>query len=99
MKYFSKMVCKQWFELYPEFLGNPFFISGESYAGVYVPTLASEVAKGIHLSSAFFFLALFCWCMVLNYSSLSGIQAGLKPALNFKVPTVSSPLILSSAWR
>ncbi|CAA7396129.1 unnamed protein product [Spirodela intermedia] len=48
----------KWFELYPEFLGNPFFISGESFAGVYVPTLASEIAKGI--------------------------QADLKPALNFK---------------
>ncbi|KAJ4956750.1 hypothetical protein NE237_013533 [Protea cynaroides] len=48
----------KWFEQYPEFLSNPFYISGESYAGVYVPTLSSEVAKGI--------------------------QAGLKPILNFK---------------
>ncbi|CAL1412332.1 unnamed protein product [Linum trigynum] len=37
----------KWFELYTEFLSNPFFIAGESYAGVYVPTLANEVAKGI----------------------------------------------------
>ncbi|KAJ0988980.1 hypothetical protein J5N97_007336 [Dioscorea zingiberensis] len=37
----------EWFKQYPEFLGNPFFIAGESYAGVYVPTLAAEVAKGI----------------------------------------------------
>ncbi|KAJ4730347.1 Carboxypeptidase [Melia azedarach] len=37
----------KWFQLYPEFLSNPFFIAGESYAGVYVPTLASEVVKGI----------------------------------------------------
>ncbi|XP_027334977.1 serine carboxypeptidase-like 20 [Abrus precatorius] len=37
----------KWFELYPEFLTNPFFIAGESYAGVYVPTLAFEVVKGI----------------------------------------------------
>ncbi|XP_048430042.1 serine carboxypeptidase-like 20 isoform X2 [Pyrus x bretschneideri] len=37
----------KWFELYPEFLSNPFFIAGESYAGVYVPTLSSEVVKGI----------------------------------------------------
>ncbi|KAJ0113641.1 hypothetical protein Patl1_03120 [Pistacia atlantica] len=48
----------KWFELYPEFLSNPFFIAGESYAGVYVPTLASEVVKGI--------------------------DAGVKPVLNFK---------------
>ncbi|KAM7521897.1 hypothetical protein LguiA_011799 [Lonicera macranthoides] len=48
----------KWFELYPEFLSNPFFISGESYAGVYVPTLSYEVVKGI--------------------------DAGVKPILNFK---------------
>ncbi|KAL7229854.1 hypothetical protein ACSBR2_008413 [Camellia fascicularis] len=48
----------KWFALYLEFLSNPFFISGESCAGVYVPTLAYEVAKGI--------------------------DAGVKPVLNFK---------------
>ncbi|KAG2571212.1 hypothetical protein PVAP13_7KG015100 [Panicum virgatum] len=37
----------KWFELYPEFQSNPFYISGESYAGVYIPTLADEVVKGI----------------------------------------------------
>ncbi|EXB61183.1 Serine carboxypeptidase-like 20 [Morus notabilis] len=37
----------KWFELYPEFLSNPFFIAGESFAGVYVPTLTYEVVKGI----------------------------------------------------
>ncbi|XP_062144044.1 serine carboxypeptidase-like 20 [Alnus glutinosa] len=37
----------QWFGQFPEFLPNPFYISGESYAGIYVPTLASQVVKGI----------------------------------------------------
>ncbi|KAK7295196.1 hypothetical protein RJT34_18101 [Clitoria ternatea] len=37
----------KWFEQFPEFLANPFYIAGESYAGVYVPTLAFEVYKGI----------------------------------------------------
>uniref|UniRef100_M1CNC5 Carboxypeptidase n=1 Tax=Solanum tuberosum TaxID=4113 RepID=M1CNC5_SOLTU len=48
----------KWFEIYPEFLTNQFYISGESYAGIYVPTLASDIAKGI--------------------------DAGVKPAINFK---------------
>ncbi|XP_018490155.1 serine carboxypeptidase-like 21 [Raphanus sativus] len=39
----------EWFKMFPEFQSNPFFISGESYAGVYVPTLALEVVKG-HLT-------------------------------------------------
>ncbi|KAA8538772.1 hypothetical protein F0562_025464 [Nyssa sinensis] len=37
----------KWFEQFPEFVSNPFYIAGESYAGVYVPTLASSVVKGI----------------------------------------------------
>ncbi|XP_043722030.1 serine carboxypeptidase 1-like [Telopea speciosissima] len=37
----------KWFQQYPEFLPNPLYLSGQSYAGVYVPTLASEVVKGI----------------------------------------------------
>ncbi|KAL5566721.1 hypothetical protein UlMin_029885 [Ulmus minor] len=37
----------KWFEKFPEFLQNPFFISGESFGGIYVPTLASQVVKGI----------------------------------------------------
>ncbi|KFK39840.1 hypothetical protein AALP_AA3G294800, partial [Arabis alpina] len=36
----------EWFKMFPEFQSNPFFISGESYAGIYVPSLASEIVKG-----------------------------------------------------
>ncbi|VVA92715.1 unnamed protein product [Arabis nemorensis] len=36
----------KWFKMFPEFQSNPFFISGESYAGIYVPTLASKIVKG-----------------------------------------------------
>ncbi|PWZ45815.1 Serine carboxypeptidase 1 [Zea mays] len=38
----------KWFQLYPEFQKNPFYIAGESYAGVYIPTLANQVVQGIH---------------------------------------------------
>ncbi|XP_076915996.1 serine carboxypeptidase 1-like [Bidens hawaiensis] len=48
----------EWFNIYPEFLPNPFFIAGESYAGVYIPTLSLEVVLGLN--------------------------AGVKPTLNFK---------------
>ncbi|XP_058739519.1 serine carboxypeptidase-like 20 [Vicia villosa] len=56
----------KWFELYPEFLANPLFLAGESYAGVYVPTLADEIVKGI--------------------------EAGIKPKLNFKGYLIGNPV-------
>ncbi|KAL3520487.1 hypothetical protein ACH5RR_018636 [Cinchona calisaya] len=37
----------KWLGQYPEFQSNPFYITGESYAGIYIPTLASEVVKGL----------------------------------------------------
>ncbi|KAL0906683.1 hypothetical protein M5K25_025196 [Dendrobium thyrsiflorum] len=43
----SHQFLLKWFELYPEFLGNQFYISGESYAGVYIPTLSAAVVEGI----------------------------------------------------
>ncbi|KAK9804123.1 hypothetical protein WJX73_001313 [Symbiochloris irregularis] len=37
----------QWFEKYPYFLSHDFYITGESYAGVYVPLISSLVLDGI----------------------------------------------------
>lgn len=44
----TDMLQKQWFEMFPEHLNNPFFIAGESYAGIFIPTLASEIMKGMN---------------------------------------------------
>ncbi|KAF1884030.1 hypothetical protein Lal_00012990 [Lupinus albus] len=37
----------EWFKLYPEFLANPLFLAGESFAGIYVPTLAHQIVLGL----------------------------------------------------
>jgi serine carboxypeptidase-like clade I len=48
---------KNWFKSFPEYSRNKFYMSGESYAGIYVPTLArailedkSEEAAAINLA-------------------------------------------------
>lgn len=37
---------RRWLEAYPEFQRNDFFVSGESYAGVYVP-LVTQVGRQV----------------------------------------------------
>ncbi|KAL0491625.1 cathepsin A [Acrasis kona] len=37
------------FKKYPQFVKNPFFVSGESYAGHYVPVCTSRILEGIKL--------------------------------------------------
>ncbi|MEE6528776.1 hypothetical protein FKM82_017356, partial [Ascaphus truei] len=39
------LALKEFFRLFPEFSKNDFYITGESYGGVYVPTLAVEVSQ------------------------------------------------------
>jgi cathepsin A (carboxypeptidase C) len=34
------------FSKFPEFKSNPFFVTGESYGGVYVPTLSYRILQG-----------------------------------------------------
>ncbi|KAF5835512.1 peptidase S10, serine carboxypeptidase [Dunaliella salina] len=42
----AEAMLRKWFADHPQFQGNEFFISGESYAGVYVPNLAKAVVEG-----------------------------------------------------
>ena len=39
----ARAALQSFFAKFPEFASNDFFISGESYAGVYIPTLSKEV--------------------------------------------------------
>ncbi|KAK4801838.1 hypothetical protein SAY86_000041 [Trapa natans] len=70
----------KWFELYPEFLHNPFYISGESYAGVYVPTLASQVVKGMKIKG--YSMCIRFIFLTLQYAA--GIEGSQQPLINFK---------------
>ena len=36
------------FAAYPEFASNDFYLAGESYAGVYVPSLAYRISQAAH---------------------------------------------------
>ena len=34
---------QQWYQLFPEYQGNPFYPFGESYAGKFVPAIARQI--------------------------------------------------------
>lgn len=39
------LALKTFFKLFPEFSKNEFFLTGESYGGIYIPTLAEIVME------------------------------------------------------
>nr|CAB3456851.1 unnamed protein product [Digitaria exilis] len=39
----------KWFEVHPEFLSNPLYIGGDSYSGMIVPTVTSEITKDVNI--------------------------------------------------
>lgn len=45
------LALKEFFRLFPEFSKNQLFLTGESYGGIYIPTLAERVMEddSLHL--------------------------------------------------
>lgn len=43
------LIDVKWFNYHPEYLANPFYIGGDSYAGKIVPFLAQMISEGIIL--------------------------------------------------
>lgn len=39
-------MIREFLRLYPEYAAADFYISGESYAGMYIPMLADEIRRG-----------------------------------------------------
>lgn len=42
----TKRIVQAFFQAHPEFARNEFFVTGESYAGHYVPAVTSRIHKG-----------------------------------------------------
>lgn len=44
------LALKEFFRLFPEFSKNQLFLTGESYGGIYIPTLAERVMEDASLN-------------------------------------------------
>jgi carboxypeptidase C (cathepsin A) len=38
----------QWFTDHPQYLSNPFYLAGDSYAGKVIPLIAQDISEGIN---------------------------------------------------
>ncbi|CAD6225884.1 unnamed protein product [Miscanthus lutarioriparius] len=87
----------KWFNEHPEYLANPFYIGGESYAGKTVPFLAQMISEGIILIALVALLFAdnnATWSGIVHiylHCNCSGVEAGMKSAPNLKGYLVGNP--------
>ena len=85
------MIGVKWFNEHPEYLANPFYIGGESYAGKTVPFLSQMISEGIILIALVALLFAdnnATWSGIVHiylHCNCSGVEAGMKSAPNLKV--------------
>ena len=61
------IALEHFFEKFPEYVNNSFYITGESYGGIYVPTLSSRVMDDSDFNFKVLMRLNKCW---LCYSSI-----------------------------
>lgn len=104
--------CYQaFFSEHPEFANNDFYITGESYAGHYIPAFAARVHKGnkakegipINLKACCFcylYLIMSCICLFNFYwSQVKMLNRDLPLAMGLLILQSSMELILIMHWR
>ena len=62
--YYNYMALKDFFAGFPEFAANDFYVTGESYAGVYVPMLSELVMNDPEFN---FKVTNLFWCSILLF--------------------------------
>jgi carboxypeptidase C (cathepsin A) len=82
------LIGVKWFNEHPEYLANPFYIGGESYAGKTVPFLAQMISEGIKLIALValvYMIDNLVWNCSYLHCNCSGVEAGMKSEPNLKV--------------
>ena len=83
------LAVNKFFSLYPEYMSNEFYIAGESYAGIYVPTLAYDIvtAPDLYTGPPLMGIAVGNGCTGYEVGICSDTCAGLKYEVQFLLDT------------